>query len=149
MTSNEIILDIRRHAAYIKSLILYLQNLHNWSQDQKDSIENLRLGFNLVSARYIAALRQAYGEPHYLEMEKVDWLIKDNSWGFVTKQIIELILEKVAEMQRTILLLPVENETRATNHESRVKSIDDLTQGLADWRNSDLGEFLNVFKVEI
>jgi hypothetical protein len=150
---NNAITDLRRQAAYIKSLILYFQHIHNFSFAQIAAIEDLRIGFNKVAVCGLGGLRKACGDIDYKKVSLPDVIVKDGEWGLVTNRLIEILREKAADFQRAILAFPGDDRdgysiTLPTPNPIQ-EAIDELQQMLTDWRSAELGEFLNAFNAEI
>jgi hypothetical protein len=146
MKSIEIITDIRRQAAIVKSAILYLQQMRTISGDQKRVIEIVRLAFNKIIAREIKELRRLYGDEKFLVIENIDLIIQGDEaskrFGFHTKSLIEQIKKELSLLQMKILTLPGDDGCNGLQS----NALDNLQESLRSFRNQEFGELLNAFQ---
>jgi len=131
----EIINEIRKDFAVIKGILLYLQNLRRFSDDQTKAIDDSLQGFSFIQNQYIGQLRKSFGDRLWYRLEDIDKPEMDkekneSSYGIHTKAIIETIKEKARELNKKLLLLPGENGCS----DDQSKQIGRLFEGMKIWR---------------
>jgi hypothetical protein len=134
-TSIEILQEIRRDFAEITGILLYLQNLRQFSESQTKAIDNALEGFSFVQVQYIGEIRKSFGERLWYKLEDVDKPEMDEeknrtNYGIHSKSIIDRIKESARELNKKLLLLP--GDKGCSDDQS--KQIEKLFEGLKTWR---------------
>ena len=145
-TTLDILREIRRDFAVITGILLYLQNLRQFSDDQANAIEKALQGFSFVNVQYIGELRKSFGDRLWYKLEEIDKPVMDKeknelSYGIHSKAIIETIKEKARELNKKLLLLPGENGCS----DDQSKQIGQLFEGMKIWRMEHLKQLEKSF----
>lgn len=135
----EILKEIRRDFAEITGILLYLQNLRQFSVSQKKAIDETLQGFSFIVVQYIGEIRKSFGDPLWYRLEDIDKpeMNKEKNesrYGIQTVSIIEQIKIKARELNKKLLTLPGENNCS----DDQSKQISRLIEGLGTWRNENL-----------
>lgn len=147
MKSIDIIKELRKDFAEILGILLYLQDLRQFSESQTEAIDKALQGFSFIVVRYIGEIRKSFGEPLWYRLEdidkpKMDKEKNESRYGIHTVSIIELINTKSRDLNRKLLLLPGENNCS----DDQSKQISRLIEGLGTWRNENLTLLIKVFE---
>jgi len=147
MKSIDIIKELRKDFAEILGILLYLQDLRQFSESQTKAIDKALQGFSFIVVRYIGEIRKSFGEPLWYRLEdidkpKMDKEKNESRYGIHTVSIIELINTKSRDLNRKLLLLPGENNCS----DDQSKQISRLIEGLGTWRNENLTLLIKVFE---
>ena len=131
----EIINEIRKDFAVIKGILLYLQNLRRFSDDQTKAIDDSLQGFSFIQNQYIGQLRKSFGDRLWYRLEDIDKPEMDkekneSNYGIHSKAIIETLKDKARELNKKLLLLPGENGCS----DDQSKQIGRLFEGMKIWR---------------
>ena len=131
----EIINEIRKDFAVIKGILLYLQNLRRFSDDQTKAIDDSLQGFSFIQNQYIGQLRKSFGDRLWYRLEDIDKPEMDkekneSNYGIHSKAIIETLKDKARELNKKFLLLPGENGCS----DDQSKQIGRLFEGMKIWR---------------
>jgi len=146
-TTIDILQEIRRDFAEITGILLYLQNLRQFSDSQKEAIDEALQGFSFIVVQYIGQIRKSFGEPLWYRLEEIDKPKMDkekneSAYGIHTTSIIERINNRAMELNKKLLTLPGDNS--CTDEQS--KNIGLLFEGLQTWRNDDLAILKTAFE---
>jgi len=146
-TTIDILQEIRRDFAEITGILLYLQNLRQFSESQTEAIDEALQGFSFIVVQYIGQIRKSFGERLWYRLEdidkpKMDKERNESNYGIHTASIIELIKTKAKDLNKKLLTLPGDNS--CTDEQS--KNIGLLFDGLQTWRNEHLTNLISVFQ---
>ena len=146
MKSIDIIKELRKDFAEILGILLYLQDLRQFSESQTEAIDKAVQGFSFIVVQYIGEIRKSYGEPLWYRLEdidkpKMDKEKNESRYGIHTVSIIEQIKIKARDLNKKLLTLPGENNCS----DEQSKLIGRLFDGLENWRNEHLMNLVSAF----
>jgi len=146
MKSIDIIKELRKDFAEILGILLYLQDLRQFSESQTEAIDKAVQGFSFIVVQYIGEIRKSYGEPLWYKLEEIDEPCMDkgknvSNYGIHKAAIIARINEKARDLNKKLLTLPGENSC----DDEQSKLIGRLFDGLENWRNEHLMNLVSAF----
>ena len=138
----EIIKSIRKQTALLRGLLYHFWQLEKISWPQKEAVRAAEIEFNKLPACYYVKLREAFGDENPQRADKCD-MIAAGDFPDRPSEILNLIKEETANLQRMYLELPGDENTISPEKE---KATDEIQEYLRIWRAIEFGKLKNAFE---
>ena len=142
MRSIDIITGIRKQTALVRGLLYHLWQLEKISWTQKEAVRAAEIEFNKLPAYYYVRLRKTFGDEYPERADKCD-MIAAGDFPDRPSEILNLIKEETANLQRMYLELPGDENTISPEKE---KAMDEIQEYLRIWRAIEFGKLKNAFE---